>query len=145
MELPPALTRRISHVLRRALARADARETDALAEIGLPVRQYGVLALLQDGPVARQHELGAALGLDRTTTATLLRRLEDRGLVHRAPLPGNNRTLVLTLTADGERMRAAGAQRLQDAEAEFLGPLASADRDRLRASLDRLAVSEGDR
>ncbi len=144
MELPPALTERVAHVLRRALARADAQDAAALAEIDLPVRQYGVLALLQDGPVARQHELGAALGLDRTTTATLLRRLEDRGLVHRAPLPGNNRTLVLTLTADGERLRAAGARRLEAAEAELLAPLAPADRGRLRTSLARL-LPERDR
>ncbi len=144
MELPPALTERVAHVLRRALARADAQDAAALAEIDLPVRQYGVLALLQDGPVARQHEFGAALGLDRTTTATLLRRLEDRGLVHRAPLPGNNRTLVLTLTADGERLRAAGARRLEAAEAELLAPLAPADRGRLRTSLARL-LPERDR
>jgi DNA-binding MarR family transcriptional regulator len=142
VELPPALTDRVAHVLRRALARADERDAAALAEIDLPARQYGVLALLQAGPVARQHELGAALGLDRTTTATLLRRLEDRGLVHRAPLPGNNRTLVLTLTAEGERLRAAGARRLEAAQEEFLAPLPPTDRDRLRASLDRL-LEEG--
>ena len=142
MELPPALTDRVAHVLRRALARADERDAAALAEIDLPARQYGVLALLQAGPVARQHELGAALGLDRTTTATLLRHLEARGLVHRAPLPGNNRTLVLTLTADGERLRAAGARRLEAAQEEFLAPLPPTDRDRLRASLDRL-LEEG--
>ena len=142
MELPPALTDRIAHVLGRALARAEERDAAALAEIDLAVRQYGVLAVLQGGPVARQHELGAALGLDRTTTATLLRHLEDRGLVHRAPLPGNNRTLVLSLTADGERLRAAGARQLEAAQADFLAPLPAADRDRLRASLDRLLQEE---
>lgn len=139
MQQPPSVTSRTAHALRRALVRADELDATALAELGLPVRQYGVLALLQHGPRARQHEVGAALGLDRTTTAALMRTLAERGLVHREPLPGNTRTLVLRLTPEGERLRAAAERRLRLAEDALLSRLAATERERLRAALLRLA------
>ncbi len=142
MELPSSVTSRMTHALRRALARAEELGDAALAEVGLPARQYGVLALLQDGPLARQHEIGAALGLDRTTTAALMRGMADRGLVHREPQPGNSRTLVLHLTPAGERLRAAGERKLRESEAAFLAPLAPEVREQLRTSLAALG---GDR
>jgi DNA-binding MarR family transcriptional regulator len=138
VQQPPSVTTRVAHVLRRALARAEASDAAALAELDLAVRQYDVLALLQDGPRTRQHEVGAALGLDRSTTAALMRALAERGLVHREPVPGNARTFVLRLTPEGERLRGAGERRLRSAEEALLGPLAPADRAALRAALARL-------
>lgn len=124
--------------LRSALSRAEHLDGRALAELGLPVRHYAMLELLADGPVARQHELGAAIGLDRTTTAALLRRLDDRGLVRRTPMPGNGRVLVLELTPAGSALRAAAAQRLRDCEQRLLAPLTPEERTQLRRTLDRL-------
>jgi DNA-binding MarR family transcriptional regulator len=142
VQLPASVTSGATHALRRALRRAEELDGAALAEVGLLGRHYRVLALLADGPLARQHEVGAALGLDRTTTASLMRALADRGLVHRAPLPGNTRTLVLRLTPEGERLRAAGERRLRDAEAALLAPLAPAERAQLRSSLARLVDAD---
>lgn len=139
MQLPSSVTSRVAHALRRALERAEALDAAALAELDLAVRQYGVLALLQDGPQARQHEVGATLGLDRTTTAALMRALAERGLVHREPMPGNTRTFVLRLTAEGERLRGAGESRLRSVEESLLAPLAPAERGALLAALTRLA------
>lgn len=138
VDLPLSVTSRVSYALRRALARAEAMGDAALADLGLTARAYGALALLQDGPRARQHEIGAALGLDRTTTASLMRTLADRGLVHRTPMPGNSRTLLLRLTPAGERLRAAGERRLRESEDVLLAPLAPDDRERLHRSLSRL-------
>jgi DNA-binding MarR family transcriptional regulator len=126
--------------LAAALDRARALDDAALAELGLPSRQYGLLALLEHGPVARQHELGAVLGLDRTTTAKLMRRLADRGLVRRAPLPGNSRALLVELTPAGDALRAEAARKLRACDDELLAPLDPAERDRLRTSLDRLVA-----
>lgn len=139
MQQPSSVTSRVAHALRRALARAEALDAAALAELDLAVRQYGVLALLQDGPRTRQHEVGATLGLDRTTTAALMRALAERGLVHREPVPGNTRTFVLRLTAEGERLRGAGESRLRAAEEALLAPLAPAERGALLAALTRVA------
>jgi DNA-binding MarR family transcriptional regulator len=139
VDLPVTLTEHVTAILRRALRRADTIDAEALTEFALPPRQYAFLALLENGPVARQHEVGAALGLDRTTTAALVRRLVDRGLVERTPQPGNGRTLVLELTPAGELLRAAGARRLRACEEEILAPLTVVERRQLRGMLGRLA------
>jgi len=129
---------RITVSLRSVSCRAEHLDERALAEVGLPAREYALLALLEHGPVARQHELGAVIGMDRTTTATLVRHLADRGLVRRTPMPGNSRVLVLELTPEGEALRATGARRLLACEQEFLRPLTPEQRVRLRDALERL-------
>jgi DNA-binding MarR family transcriptional regulator len=98
-----------------------------------------LLALLENGPVARQHELGAVLGMDRTTTAKVVRSLVGRGLVVRDPAPGDSRALVLALTPEGDRLRAAAAAVLERCDDEFLAPLPTGERERLHATLRRLA------
>lgn len=138
MDLPGTLTDRAAFYLRRAALRAERLDDSELAELVLPGRQYGLLALLENGPVPRQHELGAALGLDRTTTARLVRGLVDRGLVGRSPLPGNGRALVLELTPAGDALRAEAAGRLAASDEEFLSPLSPDERTRLHTVLDRL-------
>lgn len=124
--------------LRSVLCRAEDLDERALAEVGLPVRHFALLERLAGGPVARQHELGAAIGLDRTTTATLVRRLDDRGLVRRTPMPGNNRVLVLELTPAGATLLASAIRRLAECEQRLLAPLAPEERALLRRALDRL-------
>ena len=49
------------------------------------------------------------------------------------------RTLVLRLTPEGERVRAAGERRLRAAQDALLSRLAPAERERLRTVLTRLA------
>lgn len=138
MELPAALTDRCSFTPATAAARA--RELDDAVPGGLELhgRQYGLRALSEHGPVARRHELGAVLVLDRTTTAKLVRHLVGRGLVRRAPLTGNGR--VPELTAAGDTPRAEAARRLAACDDELPAPLAPEGRDRLHASPDRLVT-----
>ncbi len=73
MELPDTLTARVGFVMQLALLRVQRTGEAALAELSLRGHEYGLLALLENGPVARQHELGAVLGMDRTTTAKVVR------------------------------------------------------------------------
>jgi DNA-binding MarR family transcriptional regulator len=140
VELPDALTDRIAFALRLALLRAERMGEATLHELGLQGREYGILALLADGPVARQHELGAVLGIDRTTTAKVVRALVDRGLVVRRPADGDARALVLALTPEGGRIRSEAAVRLERCDADFLAPLSATERSALHAALVRLAA-----
>jgi MarR family transcriptional regulator, lower aerobic nicotinate degradation pathway regulator len=139
MELPDTLTARVGFVMQLALLRVQRAGEAALAELSLRDHEYGLLALLENGPVARQHELGAVLGMDRTTTAKVVRSLVGRGLVVRHPAPGDSRALVLTLTPEGDRLRAAAAAALERCDDEFLAPLPTGERERLHATLRRLA------
>ena len=139
MELPDRLTGRVAFALQLALLRAQRMGQAALDGLGLQGREYGLLALLEDGPLVRQHELGAVLGMDRTTTAKLVRGLVDRGLVVRRRAPDDARTLVLALTPTGDRLRAEAAAVLAECDDAFLAPLPPSERDRLHAALRHLA------
>lgn len=143
MDLPAALTDRVAFALQRALVHAQAMGELALGELDLAGREYGILALLEHGPVARQHELGATLGFDRTTTGKIVRGLVDRGLVRRTPLAGNGRALVLELTPAGEELRAAAAVRLRECDDRFTRPLTSVQRAQLLDALDVLLGHAG--
>jgi len=136
--LPRDLTDRIAFLLQIALARAQAMGEQALTGIGVSGREYGVLAVLADRTPTAQYEVGAALGIDRTSTMTLLAALEGRGLVERTRDPANRRAHLVRLTDEGRRLRARAADVLLDCEERFLAPLAVPDREHLRSSLSQL-------
>ena len=140
MELPDALTDRVAFALQLALLRAQRMGQAVLDELGLEGREYGLLALLENGPAARQHELGAVLGMDRTTTAKIVRTLVDRGLVVRRPAPHDARALVVALTGEGDRLRDEAAARLRDCDDAFLAPLSTTERNALHVALRLLAA-----
>lgn len=139
-EVPETLTRTTAFLLQLALARAQAMGEIALTGLGLTGRQYGLLALLEDRPTVAQHRLGAALGVDRSTTATLAAALARRALVDRHRDPADRRAYVITLTAEGEALRARAAALLEDCDQRFLAPLAPAEKERLRAALRALGT-----
>ena len=137
-DLPASLTDRTAFLLRLALARAEAAGEQALAVLGLSGREYGVLALLEGGPTSAQHQLGALLGVDRTSTVALLAGLQARGLIDRAPDPADRRAHRVALTGSGEALRRRAAAALADCEDRFLAPLVPDERRQLHGALQRL-------
>lgn len=67
-------------------------------------------------------------------------RLVERGLVVRAADPGDGRGVLVTLTEEGRNRVDAAITRLVDAEAELLGQLSRADRERLAGLLRKLSL-----
>ncbi|MGI8529926.1 MAG: MarR family winged helix-turn-helix transcriptional regulator [Geodermatophilaceae bacterium] len=137
-DLPKALTDRVAFLLQLALARVQALGERALAELGLSGREYGTLAVLEGGSPDAQHRVGAALGVDRTSTVKLLAGLEGRGLVSRVRDPSNRRAYRVTLTDVGEALRAHAAAVLEDCDDRFLASLPADERAQLRVILLRL-------
>ncbi len=97
-----------------ALYAASRAVTDAyrplLGELDLTYPQYLVLLVLWESDARPVKEIGEALHLDYGTLSPLLKRLEANGLVSRARLPADERTVVVSLTEQGRavRTRAAG-------------------------------------
>jgi DNA-binding MarR family transcriptional regulator len=87
----------------------------ALAPHELTVPQFLVLMALyrqhrHDWPPLTQVEVSIRLGMDANTTSQIARALERRGLLIRAPHPGDARARTLALTDPGiERARQASA------------------------------------
>lgn len=136
--LPATLTDRVAFLLQLALARAQTMGEQELTGLGLSGREYGVLAVLEGGAPSAQHRLGAALGIDRTSTVKLLAGLQARGLIRRVPDPANRRAHRVTLTEAGDRLRARAAEALADCDQRFLEPLPQTQREQLRDLLRRL-------
>lgn len=76
-----------------------------LEPLGLTHPQYLVmLALWNDAPL-RFGELSHMLRLDPATLSPIVKRLEQSGLIERAPVDGDERTFELAPTADGRALR----------------------------------------
>ena len=99
------LDRQICFPLYAATRAVTRRYADVLADVGLTYPQYLVmLALWTDGPLS-VGDLGRRLRLDSGTLTPLVKRLEAAGRVERRRDPHDERRVVVTPTAEGERLR----------------------------------------
>ena len=117
---PLALERQVCFALAVASRNVIAVYRPLLEPMGLTHPQYLVmLALWQQAPLSVT-ELGRRLELDPGTLSPLLKRLEAAGLVMRGRAPTDERTLAVTLTEAGRRLR-ADAERVPPAIVARLG------------------------
>src|SRR5947208_216861 len=72
-----------------------------LDEVGLTYPQYLVLLVLWQRGAQPVKALGDALQLDSGTLSPLVKRLETAGLVRRERSTGDERSVLVTLTAAG--------------------------------------------
>lgn len=90
--------------------------------------QYGVLTALSARPGLDQTSLAQEVGLDRSTTADVVKRLAERGLVERRPHPNDRRARQVDLTAAGRTMVDALRLSMARAQERMLEPLQPAER-----------------
>lgn len=110
---------RLRHAIRALVRRFSISERADVACCGMTVAQAATLeTLASDGPM-RLGDLGARLGIAPSTLTRNLFRLEERGLVKRAPERGDGRAFRVALTAAGGR---AAAEVLRQDEA-FAGSI----------------------
>jgi DNA-binding MarR family transcriptional regulator len=94
----------IGYNLRRAQANVLQSLQTLMAPYDITPGQFGALYLVFQNPGLSQSDLGAALGIDRSSMVAVIDRLESRGLVVRAPSPVDRRSYALRLSGDGERL-----------------------------------------
>ena len=109
--------------------------------VGLDKSAIIALYAIRQLDMARPSAVAGACALDQSTISRHLKSLEDRGLVERSPDPADRRAQLLSVTRDGAQLLAdqdaLRRERLEAAIADW----SEADRDQLRAVLDRLADS----
>ncbi|VVJ17355.1 Transcriptional regulator [Amycolatopsis camponoti] len=137
-----AVHRRLGYLLKHAQLRLAELAEPLYAPLGITGRQLALLTLFGDGPALSQQEGAARLGIDRTTMVALVDELEDKELVRREVAPGDRRKRLVTLTAEGERVRVTGEEVTRQAEGALLAPLGEGDAERLRAALHRVVRGE---
>lgn len=96
-----ALYTRPGFIIRRAHQIVAALFDEAATDLGITTTQYSVLYALRVRPGIDQISLCALIGVDRSTAASVLRLLEEGGLVARRADPNDRRRKQLTLTDAG--------------------------------------------
>lgn len=112
--------------------------TAQIEPAGLTPGQFGVLAIVVANPGLKQIELGAALGVDRSTIVASVDKLEKRGLVERRPVPHDRRAHALTLTGEGQRVYRTALGLVEGHEAQIADGLDAAERAQLLDLLGRV-------
>lgn len=95
---------------------------------GITPVQFAALQTVADQPGIDQRTLAGAIAFDTSTIASVIDRLEARGLLVRSTSPDDKRVRLLTLTAAGDALLAAVAPGMQRAQERMLAPLRKAER-----------------
>ena len=110
---------------------------ESARKYGLTVQQGQLLCVLMAQPYG-MGELGATLGLEKSSLTGLVDRAVRRGLVRREPVPDDRRAVQVVLSGEGRELAedfyAATCRRVD----ELAAGLPAADRDRLAALLGRV-------
>lgn len=98
-----ALYKRPGFLLRRAHQITVSMFMEQSIGQGVTTTQYGVLVILRAFEGLDQIGLSKKVGLDRSTTGLVIKKLEQDGLVVRIEDPEDRRRKIIVLTAKGER------------------------------------------
>ena len=95
---------------------------------GVTPVQYAALQTVGNHPGIDQRTLARTIGLDTSTIAGVIDRLEARGLMQRNASAQDRRVRLLTLTAAGGALLAALVPAMLQAQQRILSPLPEAER-----------------
>jgi DNA-binding MarR family transcriptional regulator len=114
------LYRRPGFMIRRVHQIAVSLFLEETGKLGVTNRQYGILFVLKHRPGIDQISVANLLGLDRSTTGMVLKKLEEDGLVVRSIGAQDRRRHSLQLTRSGERLLSRLAAPARKAQARAL-------------------------
>src|SRR5688572_1356463 len=114
----------------------EQRLESVLAEVGLSLAKYGVVAqLAQAGEPLALSELAIRQSCVRSNMTQLIDRLEADGLVRRVDDPTDRRSVRAAITRLGEERAAAGALAMKRVEDDFAASIPPRDRATLARML----------
>jgi DNA-binding MarR family transcriptional regulator len=108
------------------------------AAFGVTPVQFSLLSVLAAQPGLDQAALAVAVGVDRATTANVVARLDQRGLLRRRPGATDRRVKQMELTAAGHVLLARIDAPARRAHTRTLAALRPAERARFVALLRQL-------
>ncbi len=128
----------ISHLLHRVEQLASDRFAELMGD-ELTLRQFTVLAAVAANPGLKQADLVRATGIDRSTLADLIARMEKRGWVDRTTSLLDARALSVHLSASGKALLTSTTQQARAADAAVLDALPRTKRKSFLNTLTKLA------
>lgn len=116
---PFRLAASASHLLHRAEQLASDRFTHLVGDT-LSLRQFVVLAAIAEKPGLSQTDLVRATGIDRSTLADMVQRMEKRGWISRTTAPLDARAHAVHLASSGAALLASATRHARAADAAIL-------------------------
>jgi DNA-binding MarR family transcriptional regulator len=129
-----------SHLLHRAQQMAADRFARAVGS-DVTLRQFAVLAALAGKTGQTQTDLVNATGIDRSTLADMVLRMEDRGLLMRERAEDDGRAKSVALTSAGRSAFNQSGPSAKAADDALLAAIPRAKRTALIESLQALAAA----
>jgi DNA-binding MarR family transcriptional regulator len=124
------------YALRRAANATAAELSGRLAGLGLRQADVSVLILVGENPGVTASAIGRRLDIQRANMVPLLNRLEDGGLIERAPI--DKKSFGLGLTASGRALLAQARDVVESFEAELIARVPAEHRAHLLPALEAL-------
>jgi DNA-binding MarR family transcriptional regulator len=104
--LPDQLDGLVGYHLRLAQEASFASFTQRVGDPDLKPGRYSILTILANNPGLTPTALSRACGRDKSTLTAALKDLEKRGLVARESMPGDQRSVRISLTSAGSALLA---------------------------------------
>jgi DNA-binding MarR family transcriptional regulator len=111
---------------------------DECARFSLTTTQFSLMMAVKQLPGVDQAALSRVVGLDRSTTATVIDRMVKRGIIRRVPHPGDRRKNRITLTESGEQLLRDVQPAADRARERLLEPLQEDERQTFLSLLQRI-------
>jgi DNA-binding MarR family transcriptional regulator len=111
---------------------------------GVTPVQFAALHQVGMTPGIDQRTLARSIGLDTSTIAGVIDRLEARGMMQRMASPEDRRVRLLSLTDDGQHLLQAIGPDMLKAQQRILQPLPAAERDEFMRMLRKLVAANNE-
>lgn len=115
------------HIVRR-LQQVAVRLFNEEVGADLTPVQFASLCAIADRPNIGQAALASLIGYDRATIGGVIDRLEQKGMLERAPSPDDRRSNVLILTQAGQNAVASNKRKVEAVQRKLLAPLSDTEK-----------------
>jgi DNA-binding MarR family transcriptional regulator len=109
-DVPPPLADRTGFLLSRAHFSSRDRANELLRPLGIVVRHFGLMSLLDAHGPSSQQALAQRLSVSPTMVTQIVDEVEARGLAERRRNPDDRRSYLVSLTPEGKRKLKAARQ-----------------------------------
>lgn len=131
------LYRRPGFLLRRAHQISAAIFLEEAAGLGITTTQYGTMVVLRARGSLDQVGIATLVGIDRSTTALVVSKLEEAGYIERRDDAVDKRRKIITLSKAGRAMLDRVAEPAQRARERALEPFSPKDAAKFLSLLGR--------
>lgn len=129
------------HLLHRAGQAADELFAVSIGDSDLTPRQYAVLKAVDANEEPSQTTLVEKTGIDRSTLADIVRRLVEKGLLHRKRTRKDARMYAVRLTDKGQAALKRAEPVARATDDRLLSAVPAGDRERFLKALETIIKS----